>query len=345
MDLEPGRVTWVGHSFGAATTIQFVKSVYYHQHLPSLKSTEHENDEDWRPLLDARSNSELVNQITPDSPVALLDLWSMPLRSEVTTWLWERPLPCYNRTPSESVVHRPSVVSIMSAEFHKYTDMLKRTKAALSAKPADAVTAIKYMKPSQVSGLEQTAHSTAMATPPNKAVSDVEVEVEVRTAGNVEGDANLEVDTAEASPTSSASVSPIPSRTSSPGPGDNRSASSSTTSVVPSFDLDLGPSSQMNRSSSSPSSDPLLYLVPDSAHLSQSDFGVLFPNLTRYLMKSQDPEETIQLNVRAVLSIMRGQGLEVESYNGGKENDGEDDILTERCRERRFLKVPLVDVD
>ena len=47
LDLRPGHVTWAGHSFGACTSIQFVKSVYYHQHLPSWENTEFEHDLDW----------------------------------------------------------------------------------------------------------------------------------------------------------------------------------------------------------------------------------------------------------------------------------------------------------
>jgi len=77
-------------------------------------------------------------------------------------------------------------------------------------------------------------------------------------------------------------------------------------------------------------------------------------------MNAQEPVETINLNVRAILAVMRGAGLEVEPYrspeaDGKKERttdededesenyEVEDTILTERCQEKRFLPVSLAD--
>ena len=69
--------------------------------------------------------------------------------------------------------------------------------------------------------------------------------------------------------------------------------------------------------------------------------------------------ETIRLNVRAMLALMRGVGLEIEAYEdeakaverrkaklaeseaGEEEIDDVDMILTEDCREERWLRVDI----
>ncbi|KAK5191908.1 hypothetical protein LTR92_008490 [Exophiala xenobiotica] len=328
LDLQPGRVSWVGHSFGAATMVQFIKSVYYHESLPSLKGTPYENDLDWRPLYKPASNSDLVRQITPESPVGLLDLWTMPLRGEQTQWLWERPLPCYERKPSEKGDNTTTnVVAIVTAEFHKYTDLLNRMKAALSAKPAEAMEAFDRERPRP----NPTFNNATLATPPNKAAFEPELDTEATLNQDAEGSSDGTSDIDKLTPLSSASQSPALSRASSPSPSgtSDHSASTSMTSFAPS-------------SEAADRMAPKLFLIPESAHLSQSDFGVLFPNLTRYLMKAQEPVETINLNVRAVLAAMRGVGLEIEAYRTGEDSEAEiDTILTDRCVEKRFVPVSL----
>lgn len=349
LDLQPGHVTWVGHSFGAATITQFIKSVYYHEALPSLKGTPYENDLDWRPIYKPSSNSELVRQITPESPMGLLDLWTMPLRSDLTKWLWERPLPCYDRkvapesdSGSATDSATPNVVAVVTAEFYKYTELLNRMKAALSAKPAETAVLLDRLNPPK----EPKFDAATIPTPPNKAAAlEPELDDELDLTANEEADDDgtaAEVD--DLSQSSSPATSSVPSRTSSPSPSEassvssaassnpmETSASSSTTSFAPSIEQ------------TSPT-EPKLFLIPDSAHLSQSDFGVLFPRLTKYLMNAQEPVETIHLNVRAVLAAMRGRGLEIEAYRKGEDSEAEiDEILTDRCIEKRFRPLSLVD--
>lgn len=86
-------------------------------------------------------------------------------------------------------------------------------------------------------------------------------------------------------------------------------------------------------------------------------------------MSAENPVETINLNVRAMLAIMRNAGLEVESFKeegkgvgageGKKlrkkrsreadveesddveDDDVVDEILTERCKETRWVKVDI----
>ena len=63
----PGKISWSGHSFGAATVVQFIKSVYYHDSRPSNGYT---------PFYRPTPGSSLINQITPSTPITLLDLWT-----------------------------------------------------------------------------------------------------------------------------------------------------------------------------------------------------------------------------------------------------------------------------
>lgn len=341
LDLQPGRVTWAGHSFGACTIVQFVKSIYYHHSLPSLKGTKYENDLDWRPLYKPASNSELVNQITPDSPLALLDLWAMPLRSEVTKWLWEMPLPCYDRNPDQD--SPTNVVSIISAEFYKHPELLNRMKAALSRNPAEAISTLERKNSTASEHFDQFSRTQVLSTPGNKSPSETGSNSDDGRLSDVDSDSVL-----DASSTSASSpASSLPSRTSSPSPSTNSSVTSasideSTHASPSSSTTSITPSVSPPNSSSSPSG-PKLYLVPGSAHLSQSDFGLLFPRLTRYLMNAESPEETIALNVRAVLGVMRNVGLEVarHRYKHDQEEEDEDEILTDRCKEERFVRVEL----
>lgn len=303
LDLRPGHVTWAGHSFGAATMVQFVKSVYHNDHVPSLEGTPHEDNLDWHPLYTPADNGQLVNQITPNSPVALLDLWTMPLRGEATQWLWDRPMPCYHRDKT-SEDPTPSTVAILSAEFNNYIDLKNRTVAALSRQPVEAMIELERRKASTTNATasnEQSMPTITITSPPPSLN--------------------------ERSPTSSTSTSRDVS------PDSSASLASSTTSFAPSTS-EAKPSEGAQASAV----EPHLYLIPDSAHLSQSDFGLLFPNFTRYLMKAQDPHKTIELNVRAILAVMRGQGLPVSD----SAKEGPDRILSSEGLEERFVRIPLV---
>ena len=186
----PGKVNWGGHSFGAASVVQFLKSVYYHS----------ECSDSTQSLYKPSPDSPIIRQITSSSSITLLDLWSMPLRSESMRWLWDKPLPCYTGDrPGAS-----SVLAVLSEGFFKWKGNLVMLKRALSEKPA-------------------SEHA------------------------------------------------------------------STSKSVAP----------------------PHLFYPQTSAHLSQSDFGVLFPWLVKKALKAQEPERTLLLNTRAALEMMRQNGIEL----------------------------------
>ena len=181
----PGKISWSGHSFGAATVVQFIKSVYYHESRPSNGYT---------PLYHPTSDSSLVSQVTPSTPIALLDLWALPLLSSPTSYLWSKPLPAYNSRDGSPPL------AVLSEAFFKWTSNLRETKRAIS--------------------------------------------------------------------------SPV---------GNN----------------------------SALEAKPHIFYTISSAHLSQSDFGPLFPWATRKMFKAEDPERTMRLNVRAILESLRRSGVKV----------------------------------
>ena len=369
LDLRPGHVTWAGHSFGACTAVQFVKSVYYHQSLPSLEGTGFENDLDKRPLLKATENIDLVQQVTPESPMVLLDLWTMPLRGELTSWLWEKPLPCYDRKVTDGTSSPPTnVVAVVSSEFYKWTELLNRFKATLSARPAEAMAILENRTAAETSRHEPgpakpdlqriaTPGKTlppaveepeeTLSRPPRRDKQDEEIKSVRPKDADQESKRGMQP---PSEPDSSSTHTPSDysaqnSRTSSPSPSTSTRDSNSTSasSLQPqSFDI--------KRSNTPSPLDPHLYHIPNTAHLSQSDFGVLFPNVTRYLMNAENPVETIQLNVRAILAVLRGVGFDVEPYHdehekkreiGDGDGDGVDPIMTDECNEVRFVRVPI----
>lgn len=194
---EPGKITFAGHSFGATTMTQFVKSTFYGSQNGTAPA-------EYEPLFAPTSRSPIVQQITPNTPVILLDVWCLPLRAASTRWLWDKPLPCY--TPSGP--GGDALLYVGSQVFYKWRVHLKATKRLLS---------------------------------PNPSSDDV--------------------------------------------------------------DYNKGDGTQWGR--------PHFYYVSNSAHLSQSDFGVLFPWFTRRFLSAQEPERVVKLNTRAILELMRSQNIAV----------------------------------
>ncbi|GAO18520.1 hypothetical protein UVI_02054620 [Ustilaginoidea virens] len=57
--------------------------------------------------------------------------------------------------------------------------------------------------------------------------------------------------------------------------------------------------------------EPNFFYVVNSAHLSQSDFGILFPWLTKKIFDAEQPERALRLNLRAQLQLLRENGIPV----------------------------------
>lgn len=56
---------------------------------------------------------------------------------------------------------------------------------------------------------------------------------------------------------------------------------------------------------------PYSFYPETAAHLSQSDFNILFPWLMARALKTKDPERLLKLNVRAILQVLRNNNVEV----------------------------------
>ncbi len=124
---EPGSVCFAGHSFGAATTVQLIKSTYY---------SPFNAPQSYKPLFTPRPDSPLKKQITPLNPVVLLDLWTLPIQSPSTAWLRTKPMPCY-----DSPHGGKNLLAILSEGFFKWSSNMQETKR-LIAKPPSAPTAL-----------------------------------------------------------------------------------------------------------------------------------------------------------------------------------------------------------
>ncbi|KAF3002660.1 hypothetical protein E8E13_009544 [Curvularia kusanoi] len=191
---EPGSISFAGHSFGAATTLQLVKSVFYNNNNnPSAPSN-------YKPLFTPRESSTLKSQITPTTPVTLLDLWTLPIQSPSTAWLRSQPLPSYTSTSPTSGGR--NVLAILSEGFFKWSTNLNETLRLLAAPNPSPAGAPK----------QQGAH---------------------------------------------------------------------------------------------------IFYPLQSAHLSQSDFGILFPWATMKFFGVKEPERVLRLNTRAILQVLRNCGVEV----------------------------------
>jgi len=115
LNLQPGEVIWAGHSFGGATLIQFIKTIYHEGRLTRTK----QNSDGILPehsLLLQPAPPSLVEQIKATSPVILLDPWFMPLRSPRTKWLNAKPLPCHDGMKDQAYGQISTTVAVLSSE-------------------------------------------------------------------------------------------------------------------------------------------------------------------------------------------------------------------------------------
>jgi platelet-activating factor acetylhydrolase len=210
---EPGSIAFAGHSFGGATVTQFIKSIFYAPETSNAPSS-------YEPLFVPSSRSRLASQITPSTPLILLDVWCFPMLATKSRWLWNKPLPCYAPGGPGGC----GILAVESQAFYKWRMHLKATKHLLS---------------------------------PNPALDSVAAEDDGR-------------------------------------PG------------------------------------PRFYYPIASAHLSQSDFGILFPWVTRKIFAIEEPERIMRLNLRAILQLLRERHIPVcPTSASDMEMGSETDMVTE----------------
>ena len=110
-----GKVSFCGHSFGAATMAQLVKSVYYcNERPPGTGKT----------LITPNLDAAILQQVTANNPLLLLDMWGLPLQSPEQAWLWEKPLPGY----VEGGPRGENILSVLSEGFHNWSENLNINK-------------------------------------------------------------------------------------------------------------------------------------------------------------------------------------------------------------------------
>ncbi|KAI7444550.1 hypothetical protein KC364_g13295 [Hortaea werneckii] len=279
---RPGKVTWAGHSFGAATMVQLLKSVFYN-------SERSEND--GKPLITPHADAAIIQQIAPESPTLLLDMWCTPLKSPFQRFLFDRPLPSYAVGGPDG----PNILSVLSESFHNWKDNLELNKLIV-AKPRPSRRPSVATPTTREKGKSLPAFARLRASSPAS-------------------------DSGYASSSSDRSASADQPQ-SSQGPE---------SSASPQFPSAISPNEGANESTAGPH----MFYVATSQHFNQSDYGILFPWLAQKFTKAEEPERCLELNVRAMVQVLRDAGIEL-----GGENDR--DIL---CRTqdhiRRWHPIPL----
>lgn len=132
---EPGSIIFSGHSFGAATVAQLIKSTYYAgtPHLDSLEE----------PLFTPAPGSRIRAQVTPRNLTVLFDMWCFPLLSPTTTALYRLPFPCYADHPGHAgpAPGGSALLAVESGAFVKWTEHLHAMCRIISPDPAAPVVA------------------------------------------------------------------------------------------------------------------------------------------------------------------------------------------------------------
>ncbi|PNS15173.1 hypothetical protein CAC42_8174 [Sphaceloma murrayae] len=119
LDLRSGAVTFAGHSFGAATSIQFVKNIFHADALPSEGS-----------LFRPEHGSEITKQIRNSTRLVLFDPWMIPLLSPFQKALKDKPLPCLDSSKDDAPGGK-AVLAIVSEGFWKWKQNLNEVVALM----------------------------------------------------------------------------------------------------------------------------------------------------------------------------------------------------------------------
>lgn len=142
---RPGSIIWAGHSFGACTVVQLLKSTFWG---PTKGEKAVEN-----PLFSPSADSSLSKQITTSSSAMLLDMWGLPFQSPATKALWEKPMPCYANNGPGGV----GILAVLSEAFFKWSGNMSVTTTALTSRtPGDARPGPRFMYPTTSAHLSQS---------------------------------------------------------------------------------------------------------------------------------------------------------------------------------------------
>ncbi|CEI69440.1 hypothetical protein FVEN_g6964 [Fusarium venenatum] len=128
---EPGSIIFAGHSFGAATVTQLMKSTYY-AGVPEVAAIE-------KPIFSPAEGSNIRKQITEKTLTMLLDMWCMPLMAPNSKPLFDLPLPVY--ADKATAPGGKAILAVESEHFFKWGDHLNLKARVLSPDPTASVVA------------------------------------------------------------------------------------------------------------------------------------------------------------------------------------------------------------
>lgn len=138
---EPGSIIFAGHSFGATTMTQFLKSTYY-ANVPEIAAMQN-------PIFTPAKNTDIRNQVSEKSIVMLLDMWCLPLMAPNSAPLAKLPLPAYADKPTAP--GGKAILAVESEHFFKWTEHLHVKAKFLCPDPSSkTVTTQLYERPSGI---------------------------------------------------------------------------------------------------------------------------------------------------------------------------------------------------
>lgn len=153
---RPGAITWAGHSFGACTTVQFVKSLFYHPESPHETLQRSGSSIKASSLLRFTPSASLLGQISSQTPTALLDLWTLPLNSPSTSSLKALPMPFFSQPASQKHENAASpIIAILSSAFVNWASNFRGVRGIL-ARPATSTA--KDLPPAEIFYPISSAH-------------------------------------------------------------------------------------------------------------------------------------------------------------------------------------------
>ncbi|KAF4977271.1 hypothetical protein FZEAL_6159 [Fusarium zealandicum] len=138
---EPGSIIFAGHSFGAATTTQFLKSIFYagHSEVAAIE----------KPIFVPAEGSEIRQQITEKTITMLLDMWCFPLMAPNSAPLFNLPMHVY--ADNATAPGGKAILAVESEHFFKWTEHLNVKARVLSPDPtAKVVTPQLFERPSGI---------------------------------------------------------------------------------------------------------------------------------------------------------------------------------------------------
>ena len=274
---RPGKVSWVGHSFGAATITQLLKSIYYSKERPHDAG---------QALIKPNADAAISRQIVPESPMLLLDMWCLPLKSPQQAFLWYRSPPSY-------AIGGPggdNILSVLSEGFANWQSNLKAIETVI-APPS---------RSNRHSATSRSAREKGKLLP---AWTRLREDSASRDSGYSSQDSH-------------ASERP------------NTAIQAQEVATLEGFVLDKQPKEEK-------SNGPHMFYVQRSQHFSQSDFGILFPWLASRFTKAEEPERILELNNRAMVQVLRQNGIEVPGKNDPEILGKSDGLI------RQWIAIPI----